>query len=236
MSKKISAKQFGTFIGILIGCEFTVIAILLSSKDILNIAQLDFNFILSILWLAISIFSCFETVIGYINYLRNEKEKFYNYGSAFYYLGFYSFYLSIIHLIMYVKLFFIALIAYYFLFLKIIFWTRVLGLRILRLCNLIKERKQKKKGLENNIIKRRIYFQNIFTIINIGLLIASVFFFYFIYFPWVGVKIYEQISLDFGVILYWLSYFIIWISIIGIAIIYTLFFKINKSPPKVNVK
>lgn len=132
--RKIASQGFTTFIGILTGCEFTIVVLILSfenipSIDLTNWSSLNFQIILSILWIIISIFSCLETIIGYINFDRKQKMYNFHYSSAFYYLGIYSFYTGMIHLLAYKRILFIALILYYFLFYKIITWTRVLFLR-----------------------------------------------------------------------------------------------------------
>lgn len=90
----VNSKRYGAFIGYLIGCSFTVLALILSFEKI------DFYLIFSILWLIISICGWIECLGNYIEYERFEQLKFYVEGSVGYYIGYFSFIISIIYLLL----------------------------------------------------------------------------------------------------------------------------------------
>lgn len=124
----IYSKRYGTFIGFLIGCGFTVLALILSE-------QLDFYLIWSILWLIISICGWIECIGNYIEYERFEKLKFYVEGSTGYYIGYFSFLISIIYLLLNkalsdkdstfnIYLIIISMILHGYLTLKCMNWTK----------------------------------------------------------------------------------------------------------------
>jgi hypothetical protein len=141
--KERDSKLYIGLCGILVGCEFTVLALILSLGDIFTLSSNSMGcyFNLSIFWLLISIFSFLETLTGFISFLHRKQENRYYFASFFYYLAMYAFYVSIIHLLNYQNLFFLAFVPYLFLFFNITFWFDHI---IKYLKKIIKEYKEQK--------------------------------------------------------------------------------------------
>lgn len=121
----ISSRNYGTFAGILIGCSFAVLAILLSFEGIPQIYIYP-----SVGWLLVSICSYYECIVQYSEYERKiEKKKIekYNYnfliGSIGYYLGSFSFIISINYILLNFNLNIFSLGLSFFLLYKIIWWV-----------------------------------------------------------------------------------------------------------------
>ena len=181
-------------------CEFAVVAILLSSEAFSDIEQLDIHSFFSIFWLITSIFLFFDSYVAFISFELYKKSHFYSYARAFYYPGIYSFYLSIIHLLIGVNLILIALASFYFLFSNILFWCRrgyLIG-----------------KDIYKNIIQKKLRsFKGFGSLINLILLMCFMICFYLLYFTWLGSIIFENLA-DYTLLLF-IIYWIIWI--VGIA-------------------
>jgi len=129
----ISSRNYGTFAGILIGCSFAVLAILLSFEDIPQIYIYH-----SVGWLLVSICSYYECIVQYSEYERKIKRKSiekYNYnfllGSYGYYLGSFSFIISINYILLNFNLNIHSLGLSFFLLYKVIWWVREIIVEII---------------------------------------------------------------------------------------------------------
>lgn len=237
--KKEASQKYKPFLGILMACEFTVVAIILSFAK-LNSKEIDMHLILSILWLIISIFTFFDSYIAFISFDLYGKSKFYSYARVCYYPGFYSFYVSIIHLLLSVEFTPIAFLAYFVLFTNIIFWTRrfykigkEIHKHIEKRKNLKEKCKVKIKSLEARVknkevnqkekkrleikkkrllrIKKKKYYQNFGSWLNI-MLILIFWVILIIYFKGLGILIFLYLfDIVLGIIFVILFFLCFWI-------------------------
>lgn len=189
-----SSKRYGTFASILIGCSFTVLAILLSSEKI------DFYLYFSVLWLVVSICAYFECIINYIDYERSIKanKSGWNYhylGTIGYYLGYYSFILSIIYLMLDKSLFIISFFLYLFFLYKCVWWSN--------------------SNIEMIfwLIKKRFSYLYVVPIILIEL------FFYIGNLSYVGIEIFSTICGSDLFILFMILFIIFWLGTLSIILI-----------------
>jgi len=124
-------KSFKDFIGILIGLEFAVVVLLISSS-MQEESRMSLWPLATIVWLILSILFGLECMMGFLGYElkvqeneENKRDLFEKKGRLFWYATMYSFYMGLIALLCSTEFVPLALIVYYTLWINITcFWTR----------------------------------------------------------------------------------------------------------------